>query len=269
MIRLLLLLVALGAGATAIVMFLSQPAPVPAPVVQTPVESVEDTAAAVVPERDPVVLRDVLVAATSIEQGERLREEMLRWRPMEENIIRDSYILEEDEPDAIARAVQLASVAPLDPGEPIRWERLQTPRPPTLAARLTPGKRAVAVAVSAESTAGGFVLPEDRVDVLLVGGGGASPRTQVVVSNVRVIALDQTTIEDVSGDTFLSSTATLELDTAQMQAVMSAREASGRLILALRSLADGEEPQEMYTPPERNIIRVIRDGRVEEIEVSP
>ena len=53
-----------------------------------------------------------------------------------------------------------------------------------------------------------------------------------------------------------------------MEAVITARDSSGRLLLALRSLADGEEPQEMYTPPERNTVRVIRDGRVEEVEVS-
>jgi len=271
MIRLLLLLVALGAGATAIVMFFAQPEGVqaPAPVVQAPASLPQNPEGAfTLPETESAVLRDVLVAAAAIPAGERLTEESLAWTPMAEDTIRESYILEEDQPDAIERAIQLVPIAPLDSGEPLRWERLQLPRPPTLSARLAPGKRAVAVAVSAESTAGGFVLPEDRVDVLLVSSGGSAPRTQVVVSNVRVIALDQTTAEDIPRETFLSSTATLELSPAQLQAVISARESPGRLILVLRSLADGEDPQEMYTPPERNVIRVIRDGRVEEVEVS-
>lgn len=268
MIRLLLLLVALGAGATAIVMFFARPE-----VTQPSAPAVQAVASASQnPENinlEPAIRHNVLVTSVAIDQGVPLTEGTLEWSPIEDGMIRTSFILEDEQPDALERATQLVPMVALDAGEPLRWERLQPPRPTTLSARLSSGMRAVAVAVSPESTAGGFVLPEDHVDVLLVGASGSGSRTQVVVSNVRVVALDQTTVEDVSGETFLSSTATLELNPTQMEAVITARDTPGRLVLALRSMADGEEPQELYTPPQRNTIRVIRDGRVEEIEVSP
>lgn len=51
-------------------------------------------------------------------------------------------------------------------GEPVRSEKLILTGAGFLSATLAPGKRAVAVRISAENTAGGFILPNDRVDVL-------------------------------------------------------------------------------------------------------
>ena len=64
-----------------------------------------------------------------------------------------------------------------------------------MAAMLTPGMRAVSIVISAESGAGGFILPNDRVDVILTRKfDGTPPRVvaKAILSNVRVLAVDQT-----------------------------------------------------------------------------
>jgi pilus assembly protein CpaB len=99
------------------------------------------------------------------------------------------------------------------------------------------------VRISAESGAGGFILPNDRVDVILIskdGDGTGRPRTasEAVLTNVRVLAIDQTFQTNEKGEqVVVGKTATLELDPMQTE-ILAMVESSGQLTLALRSLAD-------------------------------
>ena len=102
------------------------------------------------------------------------------------------------------------------------------------------------VEISPESASAGFILPDDRVDIILteqveqVGADQDAPPimvTTTILENGRVLAIDQT-FGDVDGiPTLTGSTATMEL--TQAQAELLARAARvGSLSLTLRSVAD-------------------------------
>ena len=138
---------------------------------------------------------------------------------------------------------------PFIAGEPIREQKLVKANGAGFMAAILPsGMRAVSTEISAETGAGGFILPNDRVDVVLSkrerrqsDEGGGPPEiisSQVVLSNVRVLAIDQAPKEKEGQNAVLGKTATLELKPEEVQTLAKAR-MSGTLSLALRSIADG------------------------------
>jgi len=79
---------------------------------------------------------------------------------------------------------------------------------------LNPGMRAVSITITADSGAGGFILPNDRIDLILTqktGGEVAHVRARTILQNVRVLAVDQTFKQDKDTKTVIAKTATLEL----------------------------------------------------------
>jgi pilus assembly protein CpaB len=111
-----------------------------------------------------------------------------------------------------------------------------------MAATLAPGMRAMAIAVSVASVAGGFILPNDRVDIILTMVTGDSPRrgsTRTVLSNVRVLAIDQASDAKNQKAVADVKTVTLEMTPQQVQTV-SLAQAMGVLSLSLRSLGDNQ-----------------------------
>jgi len=113
-----------------------------------------------------------------------------------------------------------------------------------LAVVLQPGMRAMAVPVSVETAAGGFILPGDRVDVLLsrqIGSGQNGGPTQfaseTVMRNIRVLAVDQTTAPVDGAQAVVGAVATLEVSAEDAEALNLAQ-AQGDLSLVLRSYAD-------------------------------
>ena len=128
------------------------------------------------------------------------------------------------------------------------------------------GKRAVAVRISASSTAGGFVLPGDRVDIVKTftqASGNDSPGENVsttILTNVKVLAIDQTIGQENGESVVVGKTATLELDPAQVELITSA-EASGTLSLSLRSITDTDEVISARDEKQSGTVRVFRAGR--------
>lgn len=114
-----------------------------------------------------------------------------------------------------------------------------------MAAVLTAGKRAVGVKVSAERGAGGFILPNDRVDVILTrkmgndAAGIPSYHATTVLQDVRVLAVDQTSQEEGDSKAIVGKTATLELGAREAE-ILALAEAMGDLSLSLRSLSKSE-----------------------------
>jgi pilus assembly protein CpaB len=106
--------------------------------------------------------------------------------------------------------------------------------------------RAISTEISPETGAGGFILPNDRVDVLLTrrlknpdqnAGAQDIVTSEVILVNVRVLAIDQAPKEKDGQNAVIGKTVTLELNSAQTQLLSSSRQA-GTLSLALRSIAD-------------------------------
>ena len=204
--------------------------------------------------------QDVLVAAGDLQPAQTLAKQNLRWQAWPENLLNPVYVTRSSRPDAIDALAGAVIRNRMAAGEPVREENLIPRHAGYLATVLPAGKRAMAVRVSAESTAGGFILPNDRVDVL--HSDGKSPVSRTVLSNVRVLAIDQAvddaTKNDSSKANVIGKTETLELDPAQAE-ILTAAQASGTLSLSLRSAADNDD----YRLSNRQAVRIIRAGHSE------
>jgi pilus assembly protein CpaB len=112
-----------------------------------------------------------------------------------------------------------------------------------MAVVLQPGMRALAIGVSVESGAGGFILPGDRVDIIQsrAGANGGGHVTDTVMTNVRVLAIDQATAAAADAKAVVGAVATLELTPGDAEFITLAK-SQGDLTLALRSYADAGGP---------------------------
>jgi pilus assembly protein CpaB len=134
-----------------------------------------------------------------------------------------------------------------------------------MSATLTPGRRAVSIKVEAETTAGGFILPNDRVDVVHTQqvGDNRTFRSMTILRDIRVLAIDQSAKSDANTQTAVGKTATLELDEGQAEIINQAQ-ASGTLSLTLRALGDVEtalrDEDRARTRNDSNAVTVIRYG---------
>lgn len=208
-----------------------------------------------------VALDEVLVAAVDLGQRRRLTAADLKWQAWPQDTLLDGFITRTARPDAVEEmSGNLVRVAMLA-GEPIRREKVSATDNGYLSALLSPGKRAVSVKVTAESTAGGFILPEDRVDVLhtIVPDGATGGVTRTIVTNVRVVAVDQQVAAPETNAVAAAKTATLELEPAQAE-IVAAAEASGSLSLALRSSADNGEVQLVSYETRQRTVHIISGG---------
>ena len=150
-----------------------------------------------------------------------------------------------------------------------------------LAAYLEPGMRAMAIKVTVETAAGGFILPGDRVDVLLTqeaasssldGAQASKFRSSTVMQNVKVLAIDQTTRAGEDAQSVVGATATLELRPADSE-VLALAKSEGELSLVLRSYADTAGPSGRVNTPSRTTntaVRIYRNsGQPPETVVIP
>src|SRR5438270_12341240 len=123
--------------------------------------------------------------------------------------------------------------------------------------------RAISTEISPETGAGGFILPNDHVDVILSrrdkeaekASGVDVHTSETILANVRVLAIDQTVEEKNGQRVVVGKTATLELSPRQAETLTLARQL-GSLSLALRSLLDASKvSEEDDRKPEINTIR--------------
>jgi pilus assembly protein CpaB len=137
-----------------------------------------------------------------------------------------------------------------------------------MAAILPAGMRAISIEISPETGAGGFILPNDRVDVLLTkrdkspdGKSADIPVSEVILSNIRVLAIDQAPKEKEGTSTLVGRTVTLELKPDQTETLARSR-LTGTLSLALRSIADiRTDEQQLETNVKRGeALNVVRYG---------
>jgi len=217
---------------------------------------------------------NVLVAAHSLPAGLILRPEDLRWQRWPSDALDPSFLVQEKGSDPQKDAVGRVVLHGIETGEPVTQVRLLKPGDAGfLAAALTPGMRAFSIRIDVVSGTGGFILPEDRVDILLtekynIQALSATPATQslpqvlnkditsVVLRNVRVLAVDQV-MQDIDSKPKVAATATLEVDLTQAEKLALAGQL-GSLSLALRSHTVPAHPE-----------AEIGSGMVEDFQVSP
>lgn len=192
-------------------------------------------------ERAPTV--NVLVATQSLPIGARLSAESLSWSAWPQASVAEGFITEQNRPDAVEKMTGSVVRMPIFNGEPIRQEKVADSNSKIMSSLLPAGKRAVSTEISVATGAGGFILPNDRVDVIMVRqGDGDIKLTETILNNVRVLAIDQQIQEKDDGSkTVVGTTATLELTPDQAKVITVAQQMAERLQLALRSVADAQE----------------------------
>ena len=252
-----------------------------------------------------VPMAKVLVAARDLEPGKRLVADDLEWKEVPAAEVLPEHFTDGTTPipaqpaaevkpaegGAVARVTRAADEIatggaksdwlgavvrePILAGEPMLDRKVvRAGDSGYLAAYLEPGMRAMAIRVTVETAAGGFILPGDRVDVLLtreitLGNMGADEGTKTrfqsstVMSNVKVLAIDQTTSVDADAKSVVGATATLEVRPADAEALALAK-SEGELSLVLRSYADTGGPSGRVGPPPNQsttaTVRVFRGG---------
>lgn len=183
----------------------------------------------------------VLVAADAIQPGSKLTLASVRWQEWPKSAIDSTFITQNGAPDLGKFVAGVVARAPLVAGEPLSTTKIvHADAAGFMAAQLTPGMRAVSIGISVESGAGGFILPNDRVDVLLTRSVSEVPRnfaTTTFLRDVRVLAVDQTFSQSKDEKVVVGKTATLELTPGQAEKIARAS-ASGTLSLSLRALGD-------------------------------
>jgi pilus assembly protein CpaB len=245
--RVALVAVALIAGGLAAYLA-TQREPVAAPVeVTAPV-----VAAAPMPEAPSPPMAQILVAKAPIGAGQRLTEAALEWQDWPEGAVRPEYVTEATAPQAIADMTGLVTRTDFAEGEPIRPEKLSKNGSGVLSGILGKGMRGVSVSIEPESASGGFVVPDDHVDVVLTRTSDGAQVSETILENVRVLAIDAKLGEAGDGKQSSDSPptaqgfdkgaiATLELGPTQAQVIINAT-SMGKLSLMLRPTAEPDEP---------------------------
>jgi pilus assembly protein CpaB len=253
--RILLVLVALVAGGVAAYLAVGRNVPAVEPVapVAAPVVVAAPTA-------------QVLVAKTAIGIGQRLSAETVEWQSWPETALRPDFITDAKTPEAITEMDGAMARFEFFPGEPIRKVKLAEKGAGFLSAVLSSGMRGVSVSISASSASGGFVVPNDRVDVVLTQrSDSGNTVSKTILNNVRVLAIDSR-LGDTGGsggdaekapDEVFSggAIATLELDPTQAEVIINAA-TLGELSLMLRPLLDFAEAGKPEQRPTNQAIRI-------------
>src|SRR6201998_851179 len=215
---------------------------------------------------------DVLVAKSDIGLGQTVNADDLQWQTWPAATASNSFIRRNERPDATTQIAGSIARAPFTAGEPIREPKLvRADGSGFMAAILPTGMRAVSTEISPETGAGGFILPNDRVDVILSKRDKNPDRTgptdvinsEIILSNVRVLAIDQAPKEKDGQNTVVGKTVTLELKPEQAETLARARQ-TGTRALALRSITDvnmvENKADDQAAPKQGNGVNVVRYG---------
>ena len=193
---------------------------------------------------------EVLVAAHDIPMGTRIGDASVDWQAWPKDSISDQMIVKSSSPDVLGNINGFMSRVAFVRGEPMRLDKLvKGGEGGFMSAVLPSGLRAVAIRIASDggSTAGGFILPNDRVDVVRVYRDDEATKTrgaevmgsQTILANVRVLAIGQNVQEENGKKVVTGGNATLELDPSQAELIVLAQHTGGsNLHLVLRSLVD-------------------------------
>jgi pilus assembly protein CpaB len=233
--RIIVLVVALAAGGFAALLAGRSEKSAPAPEPQAQIETV-----------------DVLVAKTDINMGQLVTAQELHWQVWPTAAANANFIRRSDRAGAIEQLSGSIARTAFATGEPIREAKLiKANGSGFLAAMLPAGMRAVSTEISPETGAGGFILPNDFVDVILTRRDREAEKragvdvhtSETILTSVKVMAIDQTVEEKNGQRVVVGRTATLQLTPRQVETLALSRQL-GTLSLALRSLADANRPVE-------------------------
>ena len=228
------------------------------------------------PQEPAIALGEVLVLNKDVPMGSVVGD-ALAWQSWPQDSISESFISRSAEGEALEELSGAIARVPLYSGEPLRRSKLIGQGQSFMSSILPAGRRAVAVQIAADTSAGGFILPNDYVDVIMTrrsttDGTAGGFITETILKNIRVLAIDQAIQEDEEGRRVrVGDTATLELTPEQAEIITVAQQLADRLTLALRAVVDAQEPVEssgdylVSGNGRRGTVRIIRSGEVSEV----
>lgn len=254
--------------------------------------------AAVAAAPPPRPMAQVLVAKHDLNVGARISPVDLTWQPWPVDALNPNFVTDGAAPAPIsdptsakqvaqdtARAAKDAvmSSGPMQAfdgaivkeammqGEPVIARKVvRGGQSGYMAVVLLPGMRAMSIPISAETAAGGFILPGDRVDVLQARAqpDGKSMGTETLMRNLRVLAIDQKTEPDKDARAIVGALAVLEVPASDVE-VLARGKAQGEMQLVLRSYADlGGSATRGGQAHASAGMRVIRAGQASEVAVQ-
>ena len=140
-------------------------------------------------------------------------------------------------PTLLPEGKQRIALRPIEVNQPLLASDLTgAGQSASIAALLPDGMRAASVRINDVSGVAGFVKPNDTVDVLITrqatGANGGAQITDVLLQNVRVVAMDQDA-QSKDGQPVVSRTATLEVSPVDAQKLALGQQL-GQLSLVLR-----------------------------------
>lgn len=197
----------------------------------------------------------ILVASANMSIGAAVTKENTEWLDWPEDGVQDTYLLEskDNKIQATLKKEKYIARRPLSKGEPITMTRLyKSSDPGYLRGVLGPGMRAIAMRGGAENAAAGFILPGDRIDVMLTHSmlnnamqragpnvaktfkGGLLHTSETILENLKVLAVDQS-VDEFKGGAQIGKTILLEVTPKEAEKLQTAK-AMGKLSLVLRSV---------------------------------
>jgi pilus assembly protein CpaB len=197
---------------------------------------------------------EVLVAAQDIPMGTAISDASVTWQMWPKAAISEYMIVKSSGPNVIDDVKGSLTRDAFIRGEPMRRDKLvKGGAGGFMSAILPAGMRAVAIKVdnSGDDYAGGFILPNDRVDLIKIYRDEQATKdrgvevlgAQTILTNVKVLAIGQNVQEENGKKVVVGGNATLELDPQQAeQVILAERAGNANLHLALRSLVDSAGP---------------------------
>jgi pilus assembly protein CpaB len=181
----------------------------------------------------------VVVARTPLRYGDRIRAEHIRAVEWPAEFVPEGAFQSVD--DVLVKEGRVALRA-FEPNEPLLKSRVSGPGGrASMSTRIDPNMRAATISVNTVLSVGGFVEPDDRVDILLTWKGDDDQlATDILLQNVRVLAVDQQIQPD--DKTAVAKSVTVELTPEQVQKLTLARSV-GQFSVALRNVGDVEPIQ--------------------------
>jgi pilus assembly protein CpaB len=205
---------------------------------------------------EPIIIDEtpkeqILVVTKDLLMGDKLGEGAIAWQDWPKSQIQPSMITMANRANALEELKDARARYAMYQGELVLEKKIVLVGDKGFMSAILPkGMRAISVAVTDQTTAGGFILPNDRVDVILTrkfqnpasSTAEQLVKSEIVLSNVRILAINQTYRQEAEGNAVTvaeGKTATLELSPDQSE-VIAKIEASGELSLALRSIAESD-----------------------------
>jgi len=217
----------------------------------------------------------VLVAAKTIRPGEEVLVGFIQWQAWSKDALNEKFIVVESEEKGERRIKDFAggiARSLINQGEPILADKIfKSEKSAFMSGKLESGMRAVSFTVSPQTAVAGFILPGNRVDILMSHAikwkkkkktkkerekearqpsrGGSEldeseiKMTETILQDVKVLAINQM-VDLAEGNSLPASTVTLEVTPKQAELLITAR-SIGKLSMVLRSL---QTPREGDSP---------------------